>query len=48
MTLGRYCLLSIVDYTSLLSKKWWIWNLGIRSYLSQRSFMFLNIQRLNR
>ncbi|XP_050470847.1 spermatogenesis-associated protein 20 isoform X1 [Bombus huntii] len=48
MTLGRYCFLSIVDYTSLLSKKWWIRNLGIRSYLSQRSFMSLTIQRLNR
>ncbi|CAD1473058.1 unnamed protein product, partial [Heterotrigona itama] len=48
MTLARYCFLSIVYCTSSLSKKLWIQNLGIRSYISQSTFASLTVPQLNR
>ncbi|CAL7940875.1 unnamed protein product [Xylocopa violacea] len=47
MTLGRYRLSPIVDYTAALSKKWWIQN-QIRSYLIPAIFVSLNEPHLNR
>lgn len=46
MTLGRYRFLSIVDYKSLLIKKW-IQNNRTRSYLSQ-TFISLSKHHSNR
>ncbi|XP_043513110.1 spermatogenesis-associated protein 20 isoform X1 [Frieseomelitta varia] len=48
MIWARYCFLSIIDCTSSLSKKLWIQNLGIRSYLSQNTFASLTVSQLNR
>ncbi|KAK9301589.1 hypothetical protein QLX08_006037 [Tetragonisca angustula] len=48
MTWARYCFLSIIDCTSSLSKRLWIQNLGIRSYLSQSTFASLTVSQLNR
>ncbi|KOC67777.1 Spermatogenesis-associated protein 20, partial [Habropoda laboriosa] len=47
MTLGRYCFLSIIDYTSTLPKIWWNQNRGIKSYLFQSAFLSITVPRSN-
>ncbi|CAK9818506.1 Spermatogenesis-associated protein 20 [Anthophora plagiata] len=48
MTLGRYCLLSVIDYTSTLSKIWWSQNRGIKSHLYQSVFLSITVRQSNR